>query len=67
MSMIEESLITHRCEGQRKDSIEIGTAGRGGCLKIYFDSDEPMESITARMDSAKAALDHARALMGAGQ
>lgn len=67
MSMMEEQLITHRREGERKDSIEIGTAGKGGCLKIYFDADEPFESITARMNSAKAALDHARALMGANQ
>lgn len=65
--MIEGSLITHRYEGQRKDSIEIGTAGKGGVLKVYFDSDEPLENIIARMNSAKAALDHARALMGANQ
>jgi hypothetical protein len=36
------------------DSIEIGTPGKGGCLKIYFDSGDLSEA-QRRIDNAVAA------------
>lgn len=62
--MAEEQIIVHRNEDQRKDSIEIGTAGKGGALKVYFDAAAPAEQTRALIDNAKAALDHARKVMG---
>lgn len=59
-----ESIVTHRSEDQRKDSVEIGTAGKGGALKVYFDAGCDAEEAKRRVDIAKAALDHARKVMG---
>ncbi len=39
-----------RIEGQ-KDSLEIGTPGRGGCLKIYGSFDDP-EAFKVKLDVA---------------
>ncbi len=39
-----------RIEGQ-KDSLEIGTPGRGGCVKVYGSFDDP-ETFRAKLDIA---------------
>ena len=31
---------------ERKDSVEIGTASKGGALKIYFDTTDPEQAKT---------------------
>jgi hypothetical protein len=36
---------------ERKDSCEIGTAGKGGALKVYFNAGEP-EQAMKRIDRA---------------
>ncbi len=43
-----------------KDSITIGTPGRGGEVKIYFDSSAPEEEINRRVDSAFRARGYAQ-------
>ncbi len=39
-----------KIEGQ-KDSLTIGTAGRGGCVKVYGSFDDP-EGFKAKLDVA---------------
>ena len=39
-----------RIEGE-KDSLEIGTPGRGGCVKVYGSFDDP-EAFRAKLDVA---------------
>lgn len=39
-----------RIEGE-KDSLEIGTPGRGGCVKVYGSFDDP-EGFKAKLDVA---------------
>ncbi len=39
-----------RIEGQR-DSLEIGTPGRGGCVKVYGSFDDP-DGFRAKLDIA---------------
>lgn len=53
--MAEEQIIVHRNEDQRKDSIEIGTAGKGGALKVYFDAlaDRAERTLNATKDQAE--------------
>ncbi|WP_424359765.1 hypothetical protein [Methanocella sp. MCL-LM] len=43
-----------------KDSITIGTPGRGGEVKIYFDSGAAEEEINRRIDSAFRARGYAQ-------
>jgi len=31
---------------ERKDSVEIGTASKGGALKVYFDATDPEQAKT---------------------
>jgi len=41
----------HRDENPRPDSIEIGSASKGGVIKIYFNADN--------LDKARELVDHA--------
>ncbi len=53
MSVVDLTAILRellRIEGQ-KDSLEIGTPGRGGCVKVYGSFDDP-EGFRAKLDIA---------------
>ncbi len=47
MALLREIL---RLEAER-DSLEIGTPGRGGCVKVYGSFDDP-EGFKAKLDAA---------------
>jgi hypothetical protein len=44
-----------------QDTIEIGTPGKGGVLKVHFRVDDSYEDTCERIDRAVAALEYARA------
>lgn len=60
---MEEQLITHRQEDQRKDSIEIGTASKGGGVKVYVDLTRPDEA-RRLIDNAYELLQYTRTKWG---
>jgi arabinogalactan endo-1,4-beta-galactosidase len=65
-----EIVVRHieRREGQLPDSIEIGSAAKGGAVKVYGDA-ENVEDWKKRISNALEALKHARdskAAMDAG-
>ena len=63
--MAEEQVIRHIHENKesRPDSIEIGTAGKGGVVKVYFNANAPWEEIQALINTAVRARFYARGVM----
>jgi hypothetical protein len=55
--------LCHENTDKRKDSIEIGTAAKGGCLKVFFDASGSIDETKTLIDNAKAAMDYARELI----
>jgi hypothetical protein len=51
----------HRDEDRNTDSIEIGTPGKGGVLKIYLNTDDP-EAAMRRIDAGFALRQYAQDL-----
>lgn len=51
----------HRDEDRLTDSIEIGTPGKGGVLKIYLNTDDP-EAAMRRIDAGFALRQYAQDL-----
>jgi hypothetical protein len=51
--MTEQTIILNRTA--RPDSIEIGTPGKGGVLKVYFDASNPAEMMEI-IENAKRGL-----------
>lgn len=62
--MTEEQVIRHIHENKesRPDSIEIGTAGKGGVMKVYFNANMPTEEIHRLIDAAAEARQYAQNL-----
>lgn len=56
--MTEEQVVhhIHETKDNRPDSIEIGSASKGGVLKIYFNADN--------LDKARELVDHAFVIKG---
>ena len=42
--MTDGVVIVHLQRTERPDSIELGTPGRGGTLKVYFDSEDTADA-----------------------
>lgn len=59
--MTEEPVIhLHKWSGpQYLDSIEIGTAGKGGSMKVYFDANDTKDA-ERRIDNAVAMRKYAQ-------
>jgi len=51
----------HRDEDRLTDSIEIGTPGKGGVLKVYLDTNDP-EAAMRRIDAGFALRQYAQDL-----
>ncbi|KAF5071318.1 hypothetical protein DSECCO2_213010 [anaerobic digester metagenome] len=51
----------HRDEDRNSDSIEIGTPGKGGVLKVYLNTDDP-EAAVRRIDAGFALRQYAQDL-----
>jgi len=51
----------HRDEDRNTDSIEIGTPGKGGVLKVYLNTDDP-ETAMRRIDAGFALRQYAQDL-----
>ena len=58
----KDSFIKHQMNhvNENSDSIEIGTPGKGGAIKVYFDSNKPKEA-KARIDNALEVRNYANA------
>ncbi|OPY26631.1 MAG: hypothetical protein A4E28_02420 [Methanocella sp. PtaU1.Bin125] len=56
-----EIIVRHvqQTEPEAKDSIEVGTPGKGGALKVYFDAGASVEDTRARIDRAFEARGYA--------
>ena len=54
----EEQIVRHIHENEdsRPDSLEIGSASKGGVIKIYFNADD--------LDKARELVDHAFVIKG---
>jgi hypothetical protein len=50
---------------QRRDSIEIGSASKGGTVKVYFDSKD-LTDAKKRIDNAVDTRDYANKKIGGG-
>ena len=61
---MEEQVIRHIHENKenRPDSLEIGTPGKGGAIKITFNAADPAEKTAQLIDSAFAARKYAKKL-----
>ena len=55
---MEQHLHTHRTENP--DSISIGSASKGGAIKVYGDFRKPLE-FKAKIDQAKELREYAQA------
>lgn len=51
----------HRDEDRNTDSIEIGTPGKGGVLKVYLNTDDP-EAAVRRIETAFSLRQYAQDL-----
>lgn len=51
----------HRDEDRNTDSIEIGTPGKGGVLKVYLNTDDP-DAAVRRIDAAFSLRQYAQDL-----
>ena len=49
--IIMEIVVTHKEVGKLTDSLEIGTAGKGGVIKVYGDFTD-VEGFKAKIDNA---------------
>jgi hypothetical protein len=48
---MEEQIIINKHINDESDSIDLGTAGKSGCVKVYFNANKP--------DEAKVKIDNA--------
>ena len=51
MDEINKLIVEHKEAEKLQDSIEIGTAGKGGAIKVYGDFSKP-EEFKAKIDNA---------------
>ena len=68
MDVKKEEVIRFLVEAMFKDapdSLEIGTAGKGGCVKVYGSYDRPVE-FRAKIDAALELRKYAGALTNGG-
>lgn len=56
---MESNETTHKVIKEHQDSLEIGTPGKGGAVKIYGDF-EDLAAFKAKIDAAKQAREYAQ-------
>lgn len=56
---IVKALVALIAKGENPDSLEMGTAGKGGCIKIYCNF-ENIEATKLKIDRAFEARDYAQ-------
>lgn len=64
-----EIVVRHvqQSEPEARDSIEIGTPGKGGVVKVYFDASASDDEIKARVDAAFRARAYAQLKLAGGE
>ena len=55
-----EKVVINKMVNEASDSLEIGTPGKSGCVKIYGSFDKP-EEFKAKIDAAKEIKEYAQA------
>lgn len=59
VSKMSESVSVQLVRNENSESLEIGTPGKMGCLKVYFDASKPVEEAKARVDVALQVREYA--------
>jgi hypothetical protein len=62
---MEPVTMVHVSRTERPDSIEIGTPGKGGCVKVFFDAGDP-EDAEKRIRNAMILRERALAMQTGG-
>ena len=65
-SVISKNVVEHREIGKMQDSLEVGTAGKGGSIKVYGDFND-LDAFKKKIDNAVIARSYANEKLGVNQ